>query len=74
MKIGDIEITDIQRLTLRPGDRLMVKTEHPLEQNQREYVRRKIAEWVGDVPILVYPKELEITVIGKGNEPEVVTK
>jgi hypothetical protein len=59
------EITEIRRLTVRPGDRLVVSLEcEPTDDEVDELSRRLPAVLGTDVPIVILPPSMDITVIG----------
>jgi hypothetical protein len=59
------EITEIRRLTVRPGDRLVVSLEYePTDAEVDELGRRLPAVLGTDVPIVILPPSMDITVIG----------
>ncbi len=51
------EITEVQRLQLRPGDRLIVRTDTRLDMATADRIKRYVKDVFGeDVPVLVLDK------------------
>jgi hypothetical protein len=65
--IGQLpEITDIQRLALKPGDRLIVRTDEKLSDQTAAALRTRLHSWLGipdDVRILILDRGVSIEVI-----------
>jgi hypothetical protein len=55
---------DVRRLRLQPGDRLSVSLPAGIKPEQAQRIKTTIERWAGDVPVLLHPKEIDITVIG----------
>jgi len=50
-------IADVQcsRLVFRPGDRILVRTTHPLNAEEKRKLRKSILKWAGcDVEVFIY--------------------
>lgn len=60
-------ITEVKRLRLRPGDRLIVRTEFALTEYDADVLKSKVRE------ILKLSKDIPILVLGFGADVEVVT-
>ena len=59
------EITDIKRLTLRPGDRIAVHLDHLLDDQQFDQLHVQFRKFFGpDVQILLIEPGINITVLG----------
>lgn len=61
-----IEITDVQRLTLKPGDRLVVRTGEKLSPEVAATLREHLHGWLG------LPDDVRIVVLDSGVSLEVV--
>lgn len=62
-----IEITDVQRLALKPGDRIIVRVPQRLDDSQAAYVAervRAILRLPDDVPLVVLPGGMTLEVAG----------
>jgi hypothetical protein len=58
-------IREVERWAIRPGDRVLVRSEKMLTSIQAQQVRRTIASWAGlDVPVIIDYPELRISVVG----------
>ena len=53
-----------KQIRFRPGDRVIVRCHHKLDQNSHLRLRRAVQKWAGeDVEVLIYnPKEMDITI------------
>jgi hypothetical protein len=61
-----VEITEVQRLTLKPGDRLVVRTDEKLTTEQHYQVRAVIRahlEIPDDVPLVILPRGMSVEVV-----------
>jgi hypothetical protein len=60
------EITAVERLTLKPGDRLILRTDEKLTAEQfyqlREIVRANL-DIPDDVPLLILPRGMSVEVV-----------
>lgn len=58
------EITDVKRLTLRPGDRLVVRTRYGPSMQEAAEIREHMDRYAPGVPVLVLGPDEDIEVIG----------
>lgn len=61
----NIEITDVQRLSLQPGDRLIVKIQRRIRPQDAEFIKsrvRAVLELPDDVPILILDEGMTVSV------------
>lgn len=58
-----MEIEAIQRLNIRPGDRLVVKVKSHLSMKQMETIRDQIKAFAPEAELLVIPETVEFTVL-----------
>jgi len=60
-RIADIRC---QRIVFQPGDRVLVRSHHRLEKEQREKIKKSVSRWAGaDVEVLVYcPLDFELEI------------
>ena len=60
-KISDFHCS---RIKFSPGDRVLVRTFHELDANQKRQLRHAIEKWAGvDVEVLIYSTaDMEITI------------
>lgn len=64
MTLDDVEIQDVKRVEIRPGDRILVKVAEPLRDLQAsQRLRDQVAKWAG-VPVdaVVFAGNLDIEV------------
>ncbi len=60
------EISEVQRLTLKPGDRIIVRTPQRLDMNTADYVERSVRarlQLPDDVPVLLLPDGMSLDVV-----------
>ncbi len=60
------EITEVQRLTLKPGDRVIVRTPQPLDMKTADYVEHAVRARLrlpDDVPVLLLPDGMSLDVV-----------
>jgi hypothetical protein len=58
------EITDVQRLTLKPGDRLIVRTPERLDMATADLIKKRVKQVFGeDVPVQVLDMGMSIEVV-----------
>lgn len=60
------EITEVQRLTLKPGDRLIVRTDEKLSDQVAAALRERLHAWLGlpdDVRVLILDRGVSIEVV-----------
>jgi protein-disulfide isomerase-like protein with CxxC motif len=58
------EITDLQRLNLQPGDRLVVRFHGRLTAAQAHMIRERLREWSGGgFPVLVLDADASLEVV-----------
>jgi hypothetical protein len=55
------EITDVQRLTVQPGDILIIKIDRDPSMQEAHILRERIRAAIGETPILIIPPGFEIT-------------
>jgi hypothetical protein len=63
------EITEVQRLTLKPGDRLIVRSPDRISNEVAALVAirvRRVLRLPDDVPVLVLPEDMTLEVAGDG--------
>jgi hypothetical protein len=61
------EIAEIKRVTVHPGDRLVVHLDHPVDDAEFERLKREFRKFFGeDVPVLLVEPGIDITVLGSG--------
>jgi len=63
------EITEVQRLTLKPGDRLVVRTDEKLSDQTADRLRERLHAWLGlpdDVRVLILDRGVSIEVVEAG--------
>ncbi len=64
------EITEIKRLDIRPGDRLVLRTsDHVITPEQAAELRKRVATALllpEDIPVVVIGAEWDVEVIGDG--------
>lgn len=61
------EVTEIKRLTIRPGDRIIITCDKPLDEYEHETIRdrcREILALPDDIPLLVLPGGMDLKVAG----------
>jgi hypothetical protein len=61
-----IEISDVQRLVLKPGDRIIVRMPGRIDRAGAEDVERQVRarlELPGEVPVLVLPEGMSLEVV-----------
>lgn len=59
------EITEIKRLNLRPGDRLVVRLDRDPDMAEADQIKRVGQAAVGeDIPVLVCPPWADLEVLG----------
>lgn len=65
------EITEVKRLALRPGDRVVVRLDrHPSDMEAHQLKLRVQAILGEDVPVLILPPEMDLEVLGPGGDGE----
>jgi hypothetical protein len=66
------EITAVQRWTMQPGDRLVVRVKGTLEPGHaealRDYVRKQL-QVPDDFPLIITDDSAEISIINDGGDP-----
>lgn len=65
------EITDVQRLTLKPGDRIIVRTEARLDMATADYMRNRVRAHLGladDFPVLILADGMTLEVAGPSSQ------
>jgi hypothetical protein len=63
------EITDVQRLTLKPGDRLVVRSPDRLSAQAADMIRQRVIAAFAldpDAPVLVLPSGISVEVVEAG--------
>lgn len=61
-----IEISDVQRLALKPGDRIIVRMPARIDRAGAELVERQVRARLGlpdEVPVLVLPEGMSLEVV-----------
>lgn len=66
------ELTDLQRLNLQPGDRLIFRFPGKLTRKQTEEIRQRLRGWAGDFPVLVLDQGGVLDVVTADGEQEIV--
>jgi hypothetical protein len=61
-----VEITDVQRLTLKPGDRLIIRTDAKLRADTADYLLEVVRHRLG------IPDDVRVMVLDSGMSAEVV--
>lgn len=56
-----IEETPIRVLRLEPGDALVVQAKRLISVEQAEHIERTIRARIPDVPVLIFPPDLELS-------------
>ena len=64
-----MEIKEVERLTLRPGDRIVLYTDLHLRPEQAKCLRDSLKDWAGDTKIIVCTPNFRIAVIGEAEQP-----
>jgi hypothetical protein len=65
-------VEDIRRVSLQPGDRLVVRSREPLDDLQVAHIERAMKRWAPDIPVAVLDGGLELAVVGAQQEVEVM--
>jgi hypothetical protein len=70
----NLEITDLQRVNLQPGDRLVVRARHRLSAREAADIVARLCEWSGgQVPVLVLDDSASLDVVtADGGMQEIV--
>ncbi len=64
------EITEVQRLTVKPGDRLIVRTDEKLSPETVAALRKHLHSWLGlpdDVRVLILDGGASLEVVEAGD-------
>ena len=60
----NLEITDLQRLNLQPGDRLVVRVRNRLSAQEAAVIMARLREWSGgEVPVLILDDDASLDVV-----------
>jgi hypothetical protein len=66
--VADVDLpegAEVKRLEYRPGDRIVIKVDHELDDYSKAMLLRDVADAFGeDVPVLVLTPGMDIMVIG----------
>ena len=60
------EITEVARLEIRPGDRLIVRADTSMTPSQADYVKQRLREYLhlpDDFPIAVLDNRMDLQVV-----------
>jgi hypothetical protein len=60
------EITDVKRLTIRPGDTLIVRLGHTPDMDEAGEIVTRLKELLGTVPVIVLGPDEDIEVLEAG--------
>lgn len=60
---GVPEVAEVRRLVLRPGDKLVLKVDHLLRQEEADRLIRRLRANLGDVPVLLMEPGYDLEVI-----------
>ena len=60
-----IEIADIRRLEIRPGDRIVMKVESRLSSDDAARIRELWERFAGDTPVLILGAGMSLDVLSE---------
>lgn len=61
------EITEVKRLTIRPGDRLVVRLDRQPDMAEADEITGRVRALLGGVPVLVLGPDADLEVIGQAD-------
>lgn len=63
MKLDEIEITEVQRLTFRPGDIMVIRTPEVLSAEKADMISGRAQAWIGDgIKVMVLSEGMSLEV------------
>lgn len=67
--LEELELGELKRVTLRPGDRLIVMQEIEMDRTQRGLLVHRLEQWAPGYPVMILPPGVTLGVLGV-EEPE----
>ena len=69
------EITDLQRVNLQPGDRLVVRLRGRATAQLAETLRAIVRDWAGEgVPVLILDDSASLEVVAADDTPQEIVR
>jgi hypothetical protein len=63
-------ISQIERITLKPGDRLVVTVKRRAPDVEIERIFKLLQRWAGDIPIAIVDEDVKLSVVSQeGYQP-----
>lgn len=61
------EITEVKRLEIRPGDRLVVRLDREPDDAEFDHLCGRLRALLGDVPVVILGPDADLEVIGQAD-------